>query len=64
MSALIKNSGSSVFSGDFDDTIDYPIPSYVENIYIYIQYIAMKVGLLLVQAMISWNVTTVGFVSH
>lgn len=33
MSALIKNSGSSVFSGDYDYTLDYPIPSYVENIY-------------------------------
>ena len=30
--ALIKNSGSSVFSGDYDYTLDYPIPSYVENI--------------------------------
>lgn len=37
MSALIKNSGSSAFSGDYDDTLDYPIPTCI-YIYIYSVY--------------------------
>ena len=42
MSALIRNSGSSVFSGDYDYTLDYPIPSYI-YIIIYTQYIVYSV---------------------